>query len=365
MKVAALLRPDADSRPGGDVVQARAVARFLRAAGITVEELSGWHPRLRGFDAAILMNLTVPEQAWLHAAACRRAGVPYLLLPVFWDLAAAIPDEQRPTGSALLPVGSRRRSAVQRVRLLSRQPAAALTAGAGLLAYLTQDPRRQVVDVVAGARGVYPNSGAELEHLAAYTSIEPASRWKVVHNGIWVDDLPSLDAAVTGPRDDVVLSVGGISPRKNTLGLVRAARQLDWPVVVVGQRPRATDAYAQRVLAEAPANVDFVGLLPREDVLQRMARARVHVQPGFVETPGLASLEALALATPVVVSDTLPVREYFGDDAAYADPQDVASMVAAIHRAWTLGPRPEAAARVRRRFDWSEALRPILDDLRA
>jgi glycosyltransferase involved in cell wall biosynthesis len=362
VKVAALLRPDADSRPGGDVVQIRAVARFLRSAGAEVVELPGWKPRLHGVDAALLMNLTVPEQAWLHAAACRSAGVPYLLLPVFWDLASAIPHEQQPTVGALLPVGSRRRSVAQRARLLARQPTAARAAGPAALRYLTRAPRRLVVDVVANARGVYPNSRAELEHLATFTGL-PSSRWTVVHNGIWVDDLPPL--AAPQQRDDVVLSVGGISPRKNTLGLMRTARHLDCPVVVVGQLPRAGDTYAQRVLAEAPSNVEFVGLLPREEVIVQMGRARVHVQPGFVETPGLASLEALALATPVVVSDTPPVREYFADDAVYANPHDVTSMTEEIRRAWELGPQPEAAARVRRDFDWSHVLRPLLDDLTA
>lgn len=362
-RVAVLVRPDADIRPGGDVVQARAVARFLRDSGLSVVEIPGWRPDLRAFDAAFVMNLTVPEQAWLHATAARRARVPYLLLPVFWDLAAAVPEEQQPTGSGLLPVGSRRRGAAQRLRILSARPEATLTAGLGLPGYLTRTSRQLVVDVVANASGVYPNSQAELEHLAQHTGLRPTPGWKVVHNGLWAAELPPVQESAARPREDVVLSVGGVSPRKNTLGLVRAARRLDCPVVVVGQHPRPGDAYAQRVLAEAPSNLEFIGLLSRDEVLQLMAAARVHVQPGFVETPGLASLEALALATPVVVSDTEPVREYFSDDAVYADPHDVASLTEAIRSAWDLGPRADAAARIRRDFDWPKALRPVLADL--
>lgn len=364
MRVALLLRPDADVRSGGDIVQARAVARYLQQRGCAVTQLLGWRPPLHGYDLALVLNLTVPEQAWLHAAACRQAGLPYLVLPVFWDLASAIPGEQRPTGSALLPVGSRRRAAAQRARLASRMPGQVLGAAAARLPhYLGAHDRRLCLDVVEHARAVCPNSTAELEHLASWLGVSPDARWRVAHNGLWADDLPSLGEAVQAVREDVVLSVGAVSPRKNTLGLVRAARLLDIPFVVVGRAPRRTDAYARTVLAEAPPHVEFVDALPREDVLRRMMHARVHVQPGFVETPGLASLEALALATPVVVSDTAPVREYFGSDATYADPHVTDTLAEAIAGALDQGPQPAAAARVRRDYDWPVALAPLADVL--
>ena len=167
LRIALLLRPDADTRPGGDVVQARAVARHLRDTGADVRELTGWSPDLAGCDLAVVMNLTVPEQAWLHSVACRRAGVRYLLLPVFWDLAAAIPHEQAPTGSGLLPVGSRRRGAAQRLRLAAADPAVLRTAGVRLPGYLAARSRGLVAEVVREAASVLPNSIAERDHLAA------------------------------------------------------------------------------------------------------------------------------------------------------------------------------------------------------
>ena len=169
VRVALLLRPDADRRPGGDVVQARAVARYLRNRGADVQELKGWGPALGGYDFGIVMNLTVPEQAWLHAEACSQQGLPYLLLPVFWDLATAVPGQQSPTAGRALPVGSRRRGAAQRLRLMAAAPAEVLgTAGRRLPGYLTARERDLVRRVVAGALAVCPNSTPELAHLAAY-----------------------------------------------------------------------------------------------------------------------------------------------------------------------------------------------------
>jgi glycosyltransferase involved in cell wall biosynthesis len=360
VKVALLIRPDADDRPGGDVVQARAVSRFLRESGLDVQEVKAWSTPLDHVDVAVVMNLTVPEQSWLHATSCARRRVPYVLLPVFWDLDAAIPQEHQPTGARLLPIGSRRRGVAQRLRLLTSHPSAVLAASRWrTAAYLSALPRALVTTIVRGADLVCPNSTAELEELRSYTGLEPDRRWLVVRNGLWTDELPAVQTLLER-RDDVVVSVGGISPRKNTLSLVKAARELDCPVLIVGQLPRLGDAYARRVMAEAPENVTFTGLLPRCEVLRLLARAAVHVQPGFVETPGLASLEAAALATPIVVVDSSPVREYFEDIAVFADPHDVSSLVGALSAARRRAPSASSAEFVRAQYDWGVVLQPLL-----
>ena len=90
-----------------------------------------------------------------------------------------------------------------------------------------------------------------------------------------------------------------------------------------------------------------------------MGAARVHVQPGFVETPGLASLEAVALVTPAVVADRAPVREYFGDDVHYAEPTSAESLTDALATAWQSPGDGEAAERIRNRYDWAVALAPL------
>lgn len=347
------------------MVQARAVAAHLASRGCVVSERPGWNPRLDDADVAVVMNLTVPEQAWLHMRACRRAAVPYVLLPVFWDLARAIPYSQQPTGASLLPVGSRRRAAAQLARLGLSRPAEVAAAGpAALVRFAVTEPHEVVREVVQAAAAVCPNSASELAHLASFTGLSPEPSWTVVRNGVSVHELPAVED-VLGPRDGTLLSVGGVSPRKNTLGLMRAVAGLDREVVLVGAPPRAGDSYAEQVLAEAPPNVRFAGLLPREEVLRRLATATAHVQPGFVETPGLASLEAAALGTPVVVADTPPVVEYFADAAVYADPHDVASLRRAVDLACRSLPSADLARRIRERYAWDVVLEPLSGVVRA
>ncbi len=56
---------------------------------------------------------------------------------------------------------------------------------------------------------------------------------------------------------------------------------------------------ARRGIAE-PAGVEWAGALPREQWLDRVARARVFINASRREDHGLAQLEALALGTPLV-----------------------------------------------------------------
>jgi glycosyltransferase involved in cell wall biosynthesis len=356
VRVIVVVRPDADTRPGGDVVQARAIARFLRSRGAEVSEQVTGRMDLRRTDVAVLLNLTLTDQAAAQSRVARRRGVPYVLFPVFWDL-TGLPDA--PTAQRVLPVGSRRRELGQRVRgAVSRGRAGVPELLDASLLRRDRDVRRRVAEAAAF---VHPNSAAELEHLRGYLRTDGAT-WTPIRNGVWRSELDAV-AGLSLPRTSDIVSVGAISPRKSTLTLVRAARRLSQRVLVVGQRPHPRDAYARRVLAEAPANVEFAGGLPHRDVLRLIATARAHVLASHVETPGLATMEALGLGTPAVASDTAVVREYFGELPRYAVPGQVDSLVQAVEAASADVPDEAGATSLRQRYDWSTVLEPLAAEL--
>ncbi|MFY9933912.1 MAG: glycosyltransferase, partial [Streptosporangiaceae bacterium] len=90
-----------------------------------------------------------------------------------------------------------------------------------------------------------------------------------------------------------------------------------------------------------------------------LASADVALAPGPAETFGLAALEALACATPVVVSAESALPEVIGDAGAAVAGEDLAAGVREILA------RPEparrAAARARaERFDWDTSARGFL-----
>ncbi|WP_248963297.1 glycosyltransferase [Sphaerisporangium perillae] len=140
--------------------------------------------------------------------------------------------------------------------------------------------------------------------------------------------------SLAGRRDDlrrafdwddrlVVLGVGQVQPRKGVEEFVSCARSLPHlRFVWVGgmQFGMISDARHDltRLRENAPANVTFTGLVPREKVFEYCAAADVFFLPSKHETFGLATLEAATAALPVVVPDLPCYREWLKDAYLHA-----------------------------------------------
>jgi glycosyltransferase-like protein len=147
----------------------------------------------------------------------------------------------------------------------------------------------------------------------------------------------------------LVLAVGGVEERKNTLALLDAfpAVRRGFPaaqlVIAGGASLLDHDAYTRRFIQRAAQhglsigpheNVVITG--PLEDAalpaLFRSADvlAMISVREGF----GLVVLEALACGTPVVASAIAPFTEYLDEaTCCWADPTDTDSIAGALLRA--------------------------------
>ncbi|WP_326535908.1 MSMEG_0565 family glycosyltransferase [Pseudorhodoferax sp.] len=159
--------------------------------------------------------------------------------------------------------------------------------------------------------------------------------------------------AATGP---VVLLVGGVEARKNTVRLLQAFAQrraedaawVDARLVVAGGASMLDHGAARRDwqaclaasgLAEGPDQAALrTGPLPDALLPALMRRADVLAMPSLVEGFGLAALEALACGTPVLVSRRPPFTETLeGTPAvAWCDPEHVASIAAGLADALAL-----------------------------
>lgn len=149
--------------------------------------------------------------------------------------------------------------------------------------------------------------------------------------------------------EPIVLSVGGIEARKNTLALLEAfasvRRTLPRAQLVIagGASLLDHDAYACRLLRRATElglsvgpNESVVVTGPLEDAampaLFRSADvlSMVSLREGF----GLVVLEALASGTPVVASEIAPFIEYLDDTTCcWATPTEIESIASALLRA--------------------------------
>ena len=137
-----------------------------------------------------------------------------------------------------------------------------------------------------------------------------------------------------GPRTggDYVLAVGTLEPRKN---LARIAEAVDGELRVVGARGWGG--------VDPPPNVRWLGHVDDEELAALYRGARCLVYASLYEGFGIPVAEALACGCPIVTSRDSAMAEIAGDDAAYVDPTDVASIRDGIGRARAPVPRRVAS----------------------
>lgn len=167
----------------------------------------------------------------------------------------------------------------------------------------------------------------------------------------------------------VLLAIGGVEARKNTVAIVAAFQQLlaihpDAQLVIAGGASLLDHADYQRgfetILRSSPALERAVLRLgPVKDAdmpsLYRLAKALVF--PSLKEGFGLVVLEAMASGTPVVTSRIVPFTEYLGDnDVVWCDPLNVGSIANAMMSVISeplYSRLKRLGVLVARQFDWS------------
>jgi glycosyltransferase-like protein len=166
----------------------------------------------------------------------------------------------------------------------------------------------------------------------------------------------------------ILLSIGGVEQRKNTLGILEAFRQVHAVhrsaqlVIAGGASLLDHDLYRRQFksrLRDAGLPADAVietGPLVDAEMPSLFRLADALLFPSLREGFGLAVLEAMASGVPAVVSHIAPFTEYLGpDDVAWCDPHHAGSIADAALSALVEPLRSRliaGGARVARRHDW-------------
>jgi glycosyltransferase involved in cell wall biosynthesis len=171
------------------------------------------------------------------------------------------------------------------------------------------------------------------------------------------------------PARHGILFVGDLSPRKNFRTLVRAveilgARGVHEPVYAVGVPgdPARIPAEWHHLVSER--RLLPVGFLDRADLIHRYRGARLFVFPSLDEGFGLPPLEALALNTPVLVSDIPVLREIGGEIYRFFPPTDPEALADSIQLFLTdseaLNTQISGASLFLRKYSWRDIVPEFL-----
>lgn len=156
-----------------------------------------------------------------------------------------------------------------------------------------------------------------------------------------------------------VLYVGDINFNKNIPNLIRACREAELPLVIVGKQAKDPDSLKIKLSLSHPKDlvrdvlgiphpqlehlkevkelfeqnsVITLGFVTDEDLVDIYNLATVYCQPSLSEGFGLPVLEAMSCGTPVTCSQTSSLPELAGDQAEYFDPSSVHEISEAIKK---------------------------------
>ncbi|MBW2661988.1 MAG: glycosyltransferase family 4 protein [Deltaproteobacteria bacterium] len=192
----------------------------------------------------------------------------------------------------------------------------------------------------------------------------PESKVDVVPNGI-AKSFFSADPAIFrqkfGIPWDFVLCVASIGPHKNQLGIVKALRNEDVPIVLIGPHAKSNHAYLSEILQYK--NVHYLGALPYDDPLlpSAYAAARVFVLPSFSEVTPNGVFESLAVGTPVVVTDRHSMRlAATAEDLREVNPHDLDQLRACTLHFMNTPGDPDKRKRIVAEYTWDSAVKKIV-----
>jgi glycosyltransferase involved in cell wall biosynthesis len=140
--------------------------------------------------------------------------------------------------------------------------------------------------------------------------IEPAARTSPISNGIRIGELLPYEG-----RDDVVLFLARLHPRKRPLAFVEMARRLKDTLpttrfLLAGPDEGEGDAVRAAIAsAEMGDRLEWIGSVSPDQTEVLLASASVYVLPSFGEVFPMTILESLRVGTPVVSTRDLGIAE--------------------------------------------------------
>jgi glycosyltransferase involved in cell wall biosynthesis len=128
-----------------------------------------------------------------------------------------------------------------------------------------------------------------------------------------------------------VLNVGTIEERKNALTIVKAIKNLDVHLVLIGKQTDYTQKIHQFISENKLENrVHFLKGLSSEELAITYQLATVFVYPSIFEGFGIPIIEALYSKTPVITNKNGVFKEAAGPNSLYIEPFDTEDLTVKI-----------------------------------
>jgi glycosyltransferase involved in cell wall biosynthesis len=129
-------------------------------------------------------------------------------------------------------------------------------------------------------------------------------------------------------KDNYILSVASIDPRKNLGNLVEAFKRIQkkFPglkLILAGSRHKAFPEEMTKLMENMDDLISFTGYISDEQLADLYKRARLFVYISLYEGFGIPPLEAISSGCQVLLSDIPCHKECYSSEVQYCDPMDI------------------------------------------
>ena len=133
--------------------------------------------------------------------------------------------------------------------------------------------------------------------------------------------IPMIDGMP--PKEDFCLHVSRLNDKsKNVQRIIAAAKKYGFPLKLAGYVPSEHKADFLATI-EGASNIEYLGRLSEEELLNIYKRAKVFTLPSLQEGVGMVALEAAAYGCEIVLTNYGAPKEYYDGRAILVNPKSV------------------------------------------
>lgn len=351
IKVVMIVRATFYTSKGGDTIQVLQTAAHLAGHNISVDiKLTNEKIEYSQYDLLHFFNITRPADMLYHI---RKAGKPFFVSTILIDYSEYDKYHRKGLAGRLFRFLSA--DGIEYMKTISRWILAKDKLVS--LEYLWKGQRKTIVEILKHAALLLPNSHSEYRRLKQqYNCI---TNHIVVPNGVDTSLFSFNNKIEKDPR--LVLCVARIEGIKNQVNLIRALKNTNFNLVIIGSVALNQTSYYDMCREMATDNIHFIEYLPQEELVSYYQKAKVHVLPSWFETTGLSSLEAAAMGCNIVITDKGDTKEYFGTDANYCDPGSPESIYNNVKKAAKKPYDGTLQQKIRTHYSWEQATIRTID----
>lgn len=329
MKICFLMRSEYESVHGGDVIQIENYKNQLETRGHSCT-LSGSFLD-EEFDVYIIVNIDRPIELYVYYLKIKKTNKPYYIVPIHHPIDAVSYYEQHIKGglSGLFATVFRSFYTREKIKNLYRAFRGRSWYFKHIILTLPFNYISLTSQVIQESNGLFCISEQEADSIRARFTHD--FTYCVLINAVAADKVCSSknDLASLNDMYDVVV-VGRIESRKNQVGIIRALKDSNLKVAIVGPLSELDGKYKDEFLklVSSHNNISHLGALPHSSLFPLLRKCKVLINASYFEVSPLVDVEAAILGCRVVSTKNGYTKSNI-EDVALVDPDDYEQIHAA------------------------------------